>query len=128
MSRLVSTYELNPHDHNPLRDILDQCIDFEHLSRSPIKLFVTATSVRTGRAHIFRNNDLTPDALLASACLPTMFQAVEIDGESYWDGGYSGNPTITPLIRECQHDPRSNQSHRAEGHAPLSPQHPEPAQ
>jgi len=102
MSRLVSPYELNPHDHNPLRDILDQCIDFEHLSRSPIKLFVTATSVRTGRAHIFRNDDLTPDALLASACLPTMFQAVEIDGESYWDGGYSGNPTITPLIRECR--------------------------
>jgi len=72
------------------------------LSRSPIKLFVTATNVHTGRARIFRNNDITPDALLASACLPTMFQAIEIDGESYWDGGYSGNPTITPLIRECQ--------------------------
>jgi len=102
MSRLVSPYELNPHGENPLREILAQCIDFGHLSRSPIKLFVTATNVHTGRARIFRNNDITPDALLASACLPTMFQAIEIDGESYWDGGYSGNPTITPLIRECR--------------------------
>jgi NTE family protein len=102
MSRLVSPYELNPHGENPLREILDHCIDFEHLSRSPIKLFVTATNVHTGRARIFRNNDITPDALLASACLPTLFQAIEIDGESYWDGGYSGNPTITPLVRECR--------------------------
>jgi len=102
MSRLVSPYELNPHGENPLRAILDQCIDFEHLSRSPIKLFVTATNVHTGRGRVFRNNDISPDALLASACLPTLFQAIEIDGESYWDGGYSGNPTITPLIRECR--------------------------
>jgi len=102
MSRLVSPYELNPHGENPLRSILDHCIDFEHLAQSPIKLFVTATNVHTGRARVFRNNDITPDALLASACLPTLFQAVEIDGESYWDGGYSGNPTITPLIRECR--------------------------
>ena len=64
-------------------------------------MFVTATNVRTGRGHVFRNADLTPDVLLASACLPTMFQAVEIDGEAYWDGGYSGNPSMAPLIREC---------------------------
>ena len=102
MSRLVSPYELNPHGENPLRRILDQCVDFDHLSRSPIKLFVTATNVHTGRPRIFRNDDITPDALLASACLPTLFQAIDIDGESYWDGGYSGNPTITPLIRECR--------------------------
>ena len=57
--------------------------------------------MRTGRGRVFRNNEITPDVLLASACLPTMFQAIEIDGESYWDGGYSGNPTITPLVREC---------------------------
>ena len=62
---------------------------------------MTATNVRTGRGRVFRNADITPDVLLASACLPTMFQAVEIDGELYWDGGYSGNPTITPLVREC---------------------------
>ena len=71
------------------------------LAAAPIKLFVTATNVRTGRGRVFRNAELTPEVLLASACLPTMFQAVEIDGEPYWDGGYSGNPTMAPLIREC---------------------------
>jgi NTE family protein len=70
-----------------------------------MKLFVTATSVRTGRGRIFRNAEITPDVLLASACLPTMFRAIEIDGELYWDGGYAGNPTITPLVRETDgHD------------------------
>jgi NTE family protein len=101
MSRLFSPYELNPAGVNPLSDILTKCIDFERLARAPIKLFITATNVRTGRGHVFRNADITPDVLLASACLPTLFQAIEIDGESYWDGGYSGNPTITPLVREC---------------------------
>ena len=66
---------------------------------------MTATDVRTGRGRVFRNAELTPDVLLASACLPTLFQAIEIEGEAYWDGGYSGNPTITPLVRECaSHD------------------------
>jgi NTE family protein len=60
--------------------------------------------VRTGRPRVFRNADMSPDALLASACLPTMYKAVEIDGEAYWDGGYSGNPTISPLVRECSAD------------------------
>jgi NTE family protein len=101
MSRLFSPYDLNPLGTNPLCDILAGTIDFERLPRSPIKLFVTATNVRTGRGRVFRNSELTPDVLLASACLPTMFQAVEIDGEFYWDGGYSGNPTMTPLVREC---------------------------
>lgn len=105
MSRLLSPYNLNPTGFNPLRDILVESIDFERLAGSPIKLFVTATSVRTGRGRIFRNPDITADALLASACLPTLFPAVEIDGEAYWDGGYAGNPTITPLIRESDaHD------------------------
>jgi NTE family protein len=103
--RLLSPYDLNPLAYNPLRDILSQCIDFERLARSPIKLFVTATSVHTGHGRIFRNADITADVLLASACLPTMFRAIEIDGEPYWDGGYAGNPTITPLIRESDaHD------------------------
>jgi predicted acylesterase/phospholipase RssA len=62
---------------------------------------LAAIRVRTGRGHVFRKGDLTPDVLLASACLPTLFQAIEIDGEAYWDGGFAGNPTITPLIREC---------------------------
>jgi len=100
MTRVLSPYDLNPLGLNPLRAILAESIDFSRLARSPIKLFVTATNVRTGRGHIFRNAEITADVLLASACLPTMFQAIEIDGESYWDGGYSGNPTITPLIRE----------------------------
>jgi NTE family protein len=100
MARLLSPYDLNPRGVNPLKRILDDCIDFERLAQSPIKLFITATSVRTGRGRIFRNPEITPEVLLASACLPTMFQAVEIDGEAYWDGGYSGNPTITPLVRE----------------------------
>ncbi len=100
LSRLFSPYDLNPFGLNPLKDILADSIDFGRLARSPIKLFITATNVRTGRGHIFRNAEISPDVLLASACLPTMFQAVEIDGEAYWDGGYAGNPTITPLVRE----------------------------
>ena len=102
MSRMLSPYDLNPSGKNPLSAILGDLIDFEGLARAPIRLFITATSVRTGRGRVFRNNDVTPDVLLASACLPTMFQAIRIDGEPYWDGGYSGNPTITPLIRECK--------------------------
>jgi NTE family protein len=100
MSRLFSPYDLNPNGLNPLREILAESVDFERLARSPIKLFVTATNVRTGRGRVFRNGQITPEVLLASACLPTMFQAIEIDGDPYWDGGYAGNPTITPLVRE----------------------------
>jgi len=100
MARVVSPYDLNPASVNPLRTILADTIDFDALRDSRIKLFVTATRVANGQARVFRNADLTPDALLASACLPTLFQAVEIDGEAYWDGGYVGNPTISPLVRE----------------------------
>jgi NTE family protein len=104
-SRLFSPYDLNPGGFNPLREILAESIDVRRLIESPIKLFVTATNVRTGRGRVFRNAEISPDVLLASACLPTLFQAIEIDGEAYWDGGYSGNPTITPLVRECaSHD------------------------
>ncbi|MFJ1267614.1 patatin-like phospholipase family protein [Legionella lytica] len=101
-SRVFSPYDLNPLGINPLRDILTESIDFERLPKSPIKLFITATNVSTGRGRVFRNNEVTAEVLLASACLPTIFKAVEINGEHYWDGGYSGNPTITPLIRECE--------------------------
>jgi NTE family protein len=100
-SRLFSPYDLNPGGSNPLSEILAESVDFERLARAPIKVFVTATDVRTGRGRVFPNSQITPDVLLASACLPTLFQAVEIDGAAYWDGGYSGNPTITPLVREC---------------------------
>jgi len=105
VSRVLSPYSLNPLDFNPLRRVLAESIDCNRLAISPIKLFITATSVRTGRGRIFRNAEITADVLLASACLPTMFRAVEIDGEPYWDGGFTGNPTITPLVRETDaHD------------------------
>ena len=105
MSRVFSPYDLNPRGFNPLRKVLTESIDFERLVTSPIKLFITATNVHTGRGRIFRNSQITPEVLLASACLPTMFRAVEIEGEPYWDGGFAGNPTITPLVRESDaHD------------------------
>ena len=100
-ARIFSPYDLNPLGTNPLKDILNSSVAFERIAKFPIRLFVTATNVQTGRGRVFRNGDITPDVLLASACLPTMFQAVEIDGEPYWDGGYTGNPTLTPLVREC---------------------------
>ena len=101
MARVFSPYDLGPGGTNPLRDILAESVDFARLAQASIKLFITTTNVRTGRGRVFRNGEITPDVLLASACLPTLFQAIEIDGEGYWDGGYSGNPTITPLVREC---------------------------
>ena len=82
MSRVVSPYSLNPMGTNPLTDILAEAIDFDAIAKSPIKLFISATNVRTGRNRIFRNAEITPDVLLASACLPTLFQAIEIDSES----------------------------------------------
>jgi len=104
MSRMVSPYTFGGGGPNPLRDILVETIDFAALARGPVKLFITATNVRTGRGRVFKQHEVTADVLLASACLPTMFQAVEIDGEHYWDGGFSGNPTLTPLIDECVSD------------------------
>ncbi len=103
-ARLFSPYDLNPGGGNPLDEVLADSVDFARLSQAPIKLFITATNVRTGRGRVFRNAELSPQVLLASACLPSMFQAVEIDGEAYWDGGYAGNPTITPLVHECVSD------------------------
>jgi NTE family protein len=102
VTRMFSPYDLNPLNAHPLRGILAETVDFDCLAASAIGLFITATNVRTGTGRVFRNCEITADVLLASACLPTMFQAVEIDGEHYWDGGYVGNPTITPLVRECK--------------------------
>src|SRR5262245_28970091 len=81
-ARVFSPYDVNPTGLNPLRSVLSACVDFDRLAAAPIKLFVTATNVRTGRLRTFRNKDVTPDALLASGCLPFMFQAIEIDGEA----------------------------------------------
>jgi NTE family protein len=105
IARFVSPYAFGPHARNPLRDILEEMIDFEAVAQGPVKLFITATNARTGRGRVFRRHEITPDVLLASACLPTLYQSVEIDGEPYWDGGFAGNPTITPLVNECEaHD------------------------
>jgi len=99
MSQFMSPYNFNPFNYNPLRDILNELIDFQELHRyNTKKLYVCATNVKTNRAKIFTNEEITVDAVLASACLPFLFQAVEIDGEHYWDGGYLGNPPIFPII------------------------------
>ena len=98
--RTFSPYEFNPLNINPLREVVRRHVREEVLAESPIALFITATSVHSGQARVFTGRELTIDALLASACLPFMFQAVEIDGEPYWDGGYTGNPALFPLIYE----------------------------
>ena len=99
-SAAVSPYQFNPLNLNPLREVLLAAVDFEHLKTCPISLFVSATNVRSGKVRVFRDEAVTADAVLASACLPQLFQAVEIDGEHYWDGGYMGNPSLWPLFYE----------------------------
>ena len=102
-SRLLSPYQFNPLNRNPLREVLEQSVDFDRLrsAHCPVKLFLSATNVRTGKIKVFENDVLCPERVLASSCLPFLFQAVEIDGEHYWDGGYMGNPAIFPLIYGC---------------------------
>jgi NTE family protein len=103
VTRLFSPYELNPFDINPLRDIIADMVDFETLrAHDEIKLFVTATNVKTCKPKVFRTPELTARMLMASACVPLLFKAVEVDGEHYWDGGYMGNPSIYPLIHESK--------------------------
>ncbi|MBA4801637.1 MAG: patatin-like phospholipase family protein [Euryhalocaulis sp.] len=100
-TRLTSPYNLNPLGLNPLRDILEETLDVEGARAcADLKLFIAATNVSTGKARIFRKDELTVDAILASACLPFLFQAVEIDGEHYWDGGYTANPALWPFFYE----------------------------
>lgn len=99
MSQLFSPYQFNPSNANPLREILNDLVDFEELKKyNQKKLFVCATNVKTNRARVFSNDEITVDTVLASTCLPQFFQAVEINGEHYWDGGYMGNPPLFPLI------------------------------
>ncbi|MFO1058213.1 MAG: patatin-like phospholipase family protein [Dongiaceae bacterium] len=102
-TRLLSPYQFNPFNYNPLRRVLEEVVDFGKLRRKscPLKLFLSATNVRTGKVKVFDNESVTADAVLASGCLPFLFQAVEIEGEAYWDGGYMGNPAIFPLIYNC---------------------------
>ena len=99
-TRLLSPYQFNPLGTNPLRDVLREQIDFEALARSsPIELYIAATHANTGQLRLFATHELTLDAALASACLPTLHHAVVIEGEPYWDGGYSANPALFPLAR-----------------------------
>jgi NTE family protein len=100
--RVLSPYEFNPLNVNPLRDVLARHVDFEALRKAcPIRLYLCATNVETGKIRIFTGEEMSIEAVLASACLPFLFQAVQIDGEHYWDGGYVGNPAIYPLIYNC---------------------------
>ena len=97
--RLGSPYDFNPLNINPLKEVLEELVDFERVrSNDKIALFVGATNVETGRIRVFQNQELTADHLMASACLPLLFQAVVIDGKPYWDGGYMGNPALFPLF------------------------------
>jgi NTE family protein len=104
ISRSFSPYQFNPLNLNPLKDILDDMVDFDRLRacKKEGKLFVTATNIRTGNARIFETHEITRDVLLASAALPFLFHAVEIDGEHYWDGGYMGNPSLWPLFYRAE--------------------------
>ena len=102
-TRAFSPYQFNPFDMNPLRDLVAACFDFDVINAAPRpRLFLGATNVRTGRPKVFRQPEITVDAVMASACLPFLFKAVEIDGEAYWDGGYMGNPPLFPLIDETE--------------------------
>jgi len=104
-ARAFSPYETNPLNINPLRDALADLIEFEKVRAcEDVKIFVTATNVWTGKVAVFRGGELSADHLMASACLPTIFQAVEIDGQPYWDGGYMGNPALFPLFYEASSD------------------------
>jgi len=97
-SRMASPYQLNPLNLNPLRDLLTDQVDFERVrSCDKLKLFISATSVRNGQVKVFERSSLTVDAVMASACLPQIFQAVNVNGDDYWDGGYAGNPVLYPF-------------------------------
>ncbi|MEM9707008.1 MAG: patatin-like phospholipase family protein [Pseudomonadota bacterium] len=101
-TRTLSPYQFNPLDLNPLRDVLEKCIDFDALQCcTATNLYVSATNVRTGKVHVFRTKEITLNTILASACLPFIFRAVEIEGEHYWDGGYMGNPVLFPFFYEA---------------------------
>jgi NTE family protein len=99
LTRMLSPYQFNPTNYNPLREVLEKSVEFKRLEGCrAVKLFISATNVKTGKVRVFKSGEITPDVLLASACLPFLFQAVTVDGEPYWDGGYMGNPAIFPLI------------------------------
>jgi NTE family protein len=100
LSHLYSPYDVNPLNINPLRDVIERFVDFEAVRNcKSLQLFISATNVHTGRLHVFSREKISAQAIMASACLPLLFRAVEIDGVPYWDGGYLGNPVIFPFFR-----------------------------
>jgi len=102
ISRMVSPYDFNPININPLKQMIEREIDFERVHFcNEFKLFVSATNVHTGKARVFAGPEITADVVMASACLPYLFHAVEIDGVPYWDGGFMGNPVLFPFFYEC---------------------------
>lgn len=105
LAQVFSPYQFNPFNINPIRDLLESIVDFKRLRRkSPIPLFISATNVRTGMPRIFREHEISTEVLMASTCIPYVSQAIEIDGERYWDGGFSANPPILPVVLESSCD------------------------
>jgi len=104
VTRVASPYDFNPFNLNPLKDLLVELVDFDRVRKSKVKVFISATNVETGRAEVWEKKELTADHVMASACLPWLFQAVEIDGVPYWDGGFTGNPALWPLFENCETD------------------------
>lgn len=99
LGKILSPYQLNPFNFNPLREILEESVDFDKIKSSKaLKVFISATNVKTGKIRVFENKEISIDAIMASACLPFMFQAVKVEDDYFWDGGYMGNPAIFPLI------------------------------
>jgi NTE family protein len=99
-SRFLSPYDFNPFNINPLRELLEREVDFDAIRKGRgIKVYLSATNVHTGKVRVFQSKEVTPDVVMASACLPFLFKAVEIDGTPYWDGGYVGNPPLFPFFR-----------------------------
>lgn len=119
MIKMMSPYQFNPMDKDPLRDTIEKVFDFDILRKEALhKVFLCATHVCDGKIRVFSNPELSPEALLASGCLPLIHKAVEVEGEFYWDGGFVGNPAIYPLIYDCQASDvvvvQLNPTHRAE--------------
>jgi NTE family protein len=98
-SQYLSPYDLNPLNINPLKDMIERFVDFDGLRADNRQIYIAATNVRTGRLHIFGHDKISAEAVMASACLPAVFRAVEVDGVPYWDGGYLGNPVLYPFFR-----------------------------
>ncbi|BAT57914.1 patatin-like phospholipase [Variibacter gotjawalensis] len=103
-SQVFSPYDLNPLNLNPLRDLIERFVDFEAVRKAKNPLFVSATNVQTGKLRVFSREQMSADVIAASACLPQLFRAVEIDNVPYWDGGYVGNPTLFPLFQKTDSD------------------------